>query len=123
MLTFVQRFGSRLMDGLLLGFIFRALRKRVNVYAGCAVTGFMAAFLNTLLFMSTLVLVLLRHAHDGQGMAGRAFFAYIVAAVGVNGLVEMAVSTVLTGAIGAALYKAGFFDENRKLGGSHDPDA
>ena len=50
---------------------------------------------------------------QGANMAGRAFFAYIVAAVGVNGLVEMAVSTVLTGAIGAALYKAGFVKEAR----------
>ena len=107
-LMFVHRFGSRLLDGLLLGFIFRALRGRVNVYAGCSVTGFLAAFLNTLLFMSTLVLFFSGLPTMQKGMAGRAFFAYIVAAVGVNGLVEMAVSTVLTGAIGAALYKAGF---------------
>ena len=32
--------------------------------------------------------------------------AYIVGAVGVNGVVEMIVSTVLTGAIGGALIKA-----------------
>lgn len=106
-LMFVHRFGSRLLDGLLLGCIFRMLRGRVNVYAGCAITGFLAAFLNTLLFMSTLVLFFSGMPTMVKGMAGRAFFAYIVGAVGVNGLVEMAVSTVLTGAIGAALYKAG----------------
>ena len=111
-LMFIHRFGSRLLDGLALGYIFRALRKQ-NVYVGCAVTGFLAAFLNTLLFMSTLVWFFSGMPTMQSGMAGRAFFAYIVAAVGVNGLVEMAVSTVLTGAIGAALYKAGFLREAR----------
>ena len=107
-LMFVHRFGSRFVDGLLLGYIFRALRGRCNVFAACSVTGFFAAFLNTLLFMSTLVLFFSNTAKMQQSMAGRAFFAYIVASVGVNGLIEMAVSTILTGAVGTALHKAGF---------------
>ncbi len=45
-------------------------------------------------------------------MAGRGMLTYIVAAVGVNGLVEMIVSTVLSGAIGFALYKSGFIQEH-----------
>ena len=106
-LSFVQRFFPRMIDGLLLGFIFKALRGRCNRFAACSVTGFMAAFLNTLLFMSTLVLFFSNTAKMQQSMAGRAFFAYIVASVGVNGLIEMAVSTILTGAIGTALFKAG----------------
>ena len=107
-LMFVHRFGSRFVDGLLLGYIFRALRGRCNVFAACSVTGFFAAFLNTLLFMSTLVLFFSNTAKMQQSMAGRAFFAYIVASVGINGLIEMAVSTILTGAVGTALNKAGF---------------
>lgn len=107
-LMFVHRFGSRFVDGLLLGYIFRALRGRCNVFAACSVTGFFAAFLNTLLFMSTLVLFFSNTAKMQQSMAGRAFFAYIVASVGVNGLIEMAVSTILTSAVGTALHKAGF---------------
>ena len=106
-LMFIHRFGSRLIDGLALGFIFKAL-KRLNVYVGCAITGFLAAFLNTLLFMSTLVWFFSGLPTMQSGIAGRAFFAYLVASVGVNGLVEMLVSTVLTGAIGSALYTAGF---------------
>ena len=112
-LMFVHRFGSRLLDGLLLGFIFKALRGRCNRFAACSVTGFMAAFLNTLLFMSTLVLFFSNTAKMQQSMAGRAFFAYIVASVGVNGLIEMAVSTILTGAIGTALFKAGLIRDGK----------
>jgi len=112
-LAFVQRFFPRLIDGLLLGFIFRFVRHRLNVYAGCAVTGFMAAFLNTLLFMTSLVWLFGPTEYMQNSMAGRGMLTYIVAAVGVNGVVEMIVSTVLTGAVGSALYKAGFVREQK----------
>ncbi len=108
-LAFVQRFFPRLIDGLLLGFIYRFLKPRTNVYAACAITGFFAAFLNTLLFMTSLVWLFGNTEYMQNSMAGRGMLAYIVAAVGVNGLVEMLVSTVLTGAVGSALEKAGFF--------------
>ncbi|MBQ3305506.1 MAG: ECF transporter S component [Clostridia bacterium] len=108
-LTFVQRFFPRLIDGLLLGYIYRLLRPRTNVYVACAITGFFAAFLNTLLFMTSLVWLFGSTEYMQASMAGRGMLAYIVAAVGVNGLVEMLVSTVLTGAVGSALKKAGFF--------------
>ena len=108
-LAFVQRFFPRLIDGLLLGYIYRFLRPRINVYAACAITGFFAAFLNTLLFMISLVWLFGSTEYMQSSMAGRSMLTYIVAAVGVNGLVEMLVSTVLTGAVGSALEKAGFF--------------
>ena len=44
-----------------------------------------------------------------NSMAGRGLLAYIVGSVGINGLVEMAVSTIVTGAVGPALEKAGYF--------------
>lgn len=107
-LAFVQRFFPRLLDGLLLGFIYRFIHNRFNAYVGCAVTGFMAAFLNTLFFMTSLVWLFGNTEYMQNSMAGRGMLTYIVAAVGLNGVVEMVVSTVLTGAIGSALYKAGF---------------
>jgi len=108
-LAFVQRFFPRLIDGLLLGYIYRFLKPRTNVYVACAVTGFFAAFLNTLLFMTSLVWLFGNTEYMQNSMAGRGMLTYIVAAVGINGLVEMLVSTVLTGAVGSALEKAGFF--------------
>ena len=112
-LAFVQRFFPRLIDGLLLGYIYRLLRPRTNVYAACAITGFFAAFLNTLLFMTSLVWIFGGTEYMQNSMAGRGMLAYIVAAVGLNGVVEMIVSTVLTGAVGAALIKAGFVREQK----------
>ena len=107
-LAFVQRFFPRLLDGLLLGLIYRFVRDRLNAYVGCAVTGFMAAFLNTLFFMTSLVWLFGNTEYMQNSMAGRGMLTYIVAAVGLNGVVEMIVSTALTGAVGSALYKAGF---------------
>jgi uncharacterized membrane protein len=107
-LAFVQRFFPRLLDGLLLGLIYRFVRDRLNAYVGCAVTGFMAAFLNTLFFMTSLVWIFGGTEYMQNSMAGRGMLTYIIAAVGVNGLVEMLVSTVVTGAVGAALIRAGF---------------
>ena len=114
-LAFVQRFIPRLLDGVLLGFIHRLLRRRLNVYAGCAITGFLAAFLNTLLFMTSLVWLFGSTEYMQNSMAGRGMLAYIVAAVGVNGVVEMIVSTLLTGAVGAALHKAGFIRQTQSV--------
>lgn len=107
-LAFVQRFFPRLLYGLLLGFIYRFMHNKANAYVGSAVTGFMAAFLNTLFFMTSLVWIFGSTEYMQTSMAGRGMLTYIVAAVGLNGIVEMLVSTVLTGAIGSALYKAGF---------------
>ena len=54
-LAFLQRFVPRLLDGICLGFIYKAIRKKTNMYVSCAVTGFFSAFLNTLFFMAALV--------------------------------------------------------------------
>lgn len=105
-LAFVQRFVPRLLDGLLLGYIFRALRKRTNVYLSCAITGFFSAFLNTLFFMAALV-GLFGNTEYVQGLiGGRNVILACCAMVGINAVCEMISSTIITGAVGAALCKA-----------------
>ena len=104
-LAFIQRFVPRLLDGLLLGYIFRAVSKK-NVYVACAVTGFFSAFLNTVFFMTALVL-LFGNTEYVQGLiAGRNIIVFICAFVGVNAVVEMVVATLITGAVGSALFRA-----------------
>ena len=56
-LAFVQRFVPRMLDGLLIGLIYKGVSKLCNSYAACFVTGFFSAFLNTAFFMSALVLL------------------------------------------------------------------
>ena len=106
-LAFIQRFIPRLLDGLLLGYIFQGLRKKTkNIYASCAVTRFFSAFLNTLFFM-TLLVVLFGNTEYIQGlMGGKNVIVFICTFVGVNAICEMLSATIVTGAVGAALYKA-----------------
>jgi uncharacterized membrane protein len=105
-MSFVQRFVTRVLMGILTALVYRQLGQRVHTYLRCAVTGFSSAFLNTLLFMGALVLLFGQTEYMRERMAGRAFLAYLVASVGINGLVEMATAALLTGAIGMALKRA-----------------
>lgn len=105
-LAFVQRFVPRVLDGLLLGFIFRGVRNVTNVHISCLVTGFCSAFLNTVLFMGALVL-LFGNTEYVQGLiGGRNIIVFICAFVGINAVFEMIASTIISGAVGSALYKA-----------------
>ena len=44
-LTFLQRFCSRVLVGVLTALVYKALRKRMHVYLCCLITGFSAAFI------------------------------------------------------------------------------
>ena len=114
-LSFVQRFIPRLVDGLLLGYIFRGVRmKSKNIYLSCAVTGVLSAFLNTLFFMGLLV-CLFGNTEYVQGlMGGKNVILFICTFVGINAVCEMLSATVITGAVGAALYKARLLPETEK---------
>ncbi len=105
-LCFIQRFVSRVLVGVLAGFVYKALNKRMNAYMSCMITGFSAAFFNTLFFMSSLVLLFGNTEYIQGLMAGRGVIAFIIASVGINAVVEMIVAAVVTGAVGAALKKA-----------------
>lgn len=112
-LAFVQRFVPRALDGLLLGWIYRGLSKKAKPYVACAITGFLSAFLNTLFFMTAL-LVLFGGTEYVQGLvAGRNLLVFVCAFVGINAVAEMAAATILTGAVGAALGKAGLLDAHK----------
>lgn len=119
-LAFIQRFLPRLLDGICLGYIFKIVRKRTNAYVACAVTGFFSAFLNTLFFMVALV-GLFGNTEYVQGLiGGRNVILFCCAFVGINAVCEMVASTVITGAVGAALSKAHLIpapkmDANEKL--------
>ncbi|MDD6191625.1 MAG: ECF transporter S component [Lachnospiraceae bacterium] len=106
-LAFIQRFIPRLLDGLLLGYIFKGVCKatKKSPLAGF-VTGFFAAFLNTLFFMSALIL-LFGNTEYVQGLiGGKNIILFVCTFVGINAVFEILASTVLTGVIAIALKKA-----------------
>jgi uncharacterized membrane protein len=108
-LAFVQRFIPRALDGLLVGLIFQLCTRKLGTKPSCFVAGFCSAFLNTLFFMSALVL-LFGNTEYVQGlmdkMGSHNFFVFIVLFVGVNAVVEMVVSTLVSGVVGTALHAA-----------------
>ena len=105
-LSAVQCFVPRILDGLLIGFIYRGIRKKTNVYASCAVTGFFSAFLNTLFFMTALVVMFGNTEVIQNLMGGRNVIIGCCMMVGVNAISEMISSTIITAAVGTALSKA-----------------
>ena len=110
-LTVFQCFVPRMLDGLLIGLLSNAMRKHcTSAIANCAVTGFFAAFLNTLFYMSSLILLFGRTdiilSYRETRAPGQNVFLFVCAFVGINAIAEWVSSTLVTGAVGAALTKA-----------------
>ena len=106
-LMFIQRFVSRVLVGVITALIYRALKRRnVKDHLAFTITGFSAAFFNTLFFMSLLVLLFGSTEYLQNLMAGRVVLTFIIASVGINAVVEMIVAAVVTAAVGIALKKS-----------------
>ena len=105
-LTFLQRFVPRVLTGFLVGVVFRGMQSLPCKAWAAPVAGFLAAFLNTALFMGALVLLFGRTEYVQELMAGRNVIVFICAFVGIQALVEILVSTVLTAALLRGLSRA-----------------
>lgn len=105
-LAFLQRFVPRVLDGLIIGLLHKILVKKLGTKISCFITGFLAAFLNTVLFMSALILLFGNTEYVQELMGGKNVIIFICSFVGVNAAFEMLASTVITGSIGLALYKS-----------------
>ena len=106
-------FVPRMLDGFLLGYIFRSVSK-LNRVAACFVTGFAAAFLNTLFFMTALILLFGQTEYMQGLINGQNILLFVCAFAGVNAVFEMLSSTVITGAVGSVLLKTGFIQTPAK---------
>lgn len=107
-------FVPRILDGLLVGFISDLIKKRGgstgNMVLASAVSGFAAAFLNTLFFMTTLMILFGNSdvvvGYREKLAPGKNVLIFVCVFVGINAVVEMISSTFFTAMIGTALYKA-----------------
>ena len=126
LLTFVLCFVPRLLDGLMIGLLSKGLQKVLPPYPVYAITGFCAAFFNTVMFLTSLV-VFFGKSDYVQNLLAKFEISeltlvtaviFMAALAGVNAVVEMISSTVLTGAIGIGLHKAKLIEvSNRKSAG------
>ena len=106
LLTFIQRFLPRLLVGLIIGLLHKHIAKKLGKKTACFITGFLAAFVNTVFFMSALVLIFGNTDYMQELIAGRNIIVFICTFVGINAVFEMIASTLITGAVGSALYKS-----------------
>lgn len=106
-LTFLQRFIPRVLDGFCVGLIFRLVTKVANEKVSCFVTGFCTALLNTIFFMSALVVFFGNNTEFQETyMGGKGPLIYIISSISVNAVFEMVAATIIAGAVGFALFKA-----------------
>lgn len=104
--AFIQRFVPRVLVGFLVGLTFNYLSKRIKPQLACAVSGFLSAFLNTLLFMSALLLLYGNTEYLQGLMGGKNIIMFVCAFVGINAVFEMIASTVVAAGVGSALVHA-----------------
>lgn len=104
--AFVQRFIPRLAAGLLTGCVYLAVKKLTNHTIASFVSGFCAAFFNTVLFMLALVLLFWDTEYLQGLIGGRNVILFICTFVGINAVFEMLASTVVSGLLGKTLEKA-----------------
>ncbi|MBP5379095.1 MAG: ECF transporter S component [Ruminococcus sp.] len=112
--AFIQRFVPRLLDGFLAGLIFRGVSKLTDARISCFITGFFTALMNTAFFMFSLVFLFGNTEYVQGLMKGKSVIPFIISFVGVNALVEMIVCTIITGAVGTALFKAKLIKNTEK---------
>lgn len=105
-LTAIVCFLPRILSGLISGAVHKPLANKIGKKIPCFITGFLSAFLNTLFFMTALILLFGKTDYI-MGMRGEMnLLVFVCTFVGINAVFEMLASTLIAGAVGNALYKA-----------------
>ena len=105
--AFIQRFVPRVTAGFLVGVIYQAARRFCKPGLAGSIAGFCAALLNTVLFMTALILLFGNTQYLTDLIAGRNVILFICTFVGVNAVAEALATTAVTGALCAALERSG----------------
>lgn len=104
--TFIQCVVTRLVTGILTGFVSLGVKRLRIRWTGAVIGGF-AAVCNTVLFMSSLVLLFGQTEYLQGLIGGRNVLVFICTVVGVNAVFEALTSTLVTGLVVRALERAG----------------
>ena len=103
--TFLVCVPTRILEGLLTGYIYKGLRKtKLNANVSVTLANVCCPVLNTTFFMGTLVTLFAGTMREQFGMT--IVLPFIFAFVGVNGAVEAAVCFVIGAGVSIALKKA-----------------
>lgn len=105
-LTLIQRFVPRLCAGWFVGWVHAKMKKLTKSGITAFIAGFLAAFMNTVLFMGALVGLFWHTAYLQDLVNGQNVLVFVCTFVGINALVEMLASTVIVGSVCVALKKS-----------------
>lgn len=105
--TFLMCVPTRALCGFLTGYIFRLFARLFSKKAICYyITGLLSALLNTILFVGVLLLLFYRTDYIqsvSESLGANTVFAFIIAFVGLNGLLEMIATSVIGGTVSKVL--------------------
>lgn len=104
--TFIQSFLPRFAMGACVGFLYRLVNGAAKKSVGAYAAGFGAAFLNTLFYMTSLVLLFGSTEYVQGLIGGRNIIVFMCTFVGVNAVFEAICATIVTGLLGRALERA-----------------
>ena len=104
--TLILCFVPRILMGFLVGLVYQLMSKAIKKSViNCAVASVLSALLNTVFFMSVLML-LFGKTDFIMGFRGEMkLMPFLIAFVGINGLVEMIIAAVIGTAVSAALVR------------------
>ena len=105
--TFITCVVTRTLMGCLCGLIYKGMSKtKLPEVLQCGVAAFSAPFLNTLFFMACLLGFFWNTDYIQSIAAGKNLLAFLAALVGVNGIVEWVVCTVVGTAVAIPVKRA-----------------
>jgi uncharacterized membrane protein len=105
--TFITCVGARTLMGFLCGVIFKGLNKtKLPETVRGGIAAFSAPFLNTLFFMACLIGFFWNTEYIQSIAAGANVFKFLITIVGINGIVEWIVCTVVGTAVGVPVARA-----------------
>lgn len=94
----------------IVGYQIVSSKKLNQTQVACSIAGFFSALLNTVFFMSALVILFGNTEYMKEKIDGKNVILFIVTSVGVNALFEIVIATLVSGAVGNALAKAKLID-------------
>ena len=104
--TAILCFLPRILSGFVSGAVHKPLTAKLGKKLPCFITGFLSAFLNTVFFMSVLIILFGKSDYIVSMRGGANLIVFVCTFVGINAIFEMLASTIISGAVGNALYKA-----------------
>lgn len=103
--TFIVCVLPRILMGLICALVFKAFKEKGNDFVSYGVSSLVGALSNTVLFMSTLLLLFGSSDYITGLRAGKNVIAFVVTFVGINGIIEALSCFIIAATVSKAVMK------------------